>query len=272
MKQQLIIVFTLILLMPLWGQAQEISIINPIPIFGQSKSSGPQNIAISPYLLSPLKIDLNEDGINDISISGTHYVTTDYPSSAGSGWVSINTLSNYIWSDDYHALPKLSSPQTGETSIQNGSFNKGSFVISGYSENYILGTTTGWTAPWDDIDIGYLSVLFRDSSNQLHAASIRLLVPDDGGFFMSMYIMDWFYGMDPLPEPPSTGSAVLSSGDQFQMAFSVHSGLQYALEQCTNLVEGVWSTNAIYTATAETLSITNNINSKSGFFRLKRMP
>lgn len=272
MKQQLVMVFTLILLMSLWGQAQEISIINPIPIFGRSKSSGPQNIAISPYLFTPLKIDLNEDGINDISFSGTYYVTTDYPCSAGSGWVSVNTLNNYIWSDNSHALPKLSSPQIEETSTQNGSFNKGSFTISGYSENYILGTTTGWTAPWDDIDIGYLSVLFKDSSNQLHSASIRLLVPDD---FMSMYIMDWFYEMDPLPEPPSTGSAVLSSlssGDQFQMAFSVHSGLQYALEQCTNLVEGVWNTNAIYTATAETLSITNDINSKSGFFRLKRMP
>lgn len=272
MKQQLVIVFTLILLMSLWGQAQEISIINPVFLSGRSKSSGPQNIAISPHLFAPLKIDLNEDGIDDVSFSGTHYVTTDYPSSGGSGWVSVNTLNNYIWSDASHALPKLSSPQIGEPSTQTGSFNKGSFLISGYSENYILGTTTGWTGPWKDIDIGYLSILFKDSSNQLHAASIRLLVPDDGGFFMSMYIMDWFYEMDPLPEPPSTGSAVLSSGDKFQMAFSVHSGLQYALEQCTNLVEGVWSTNAIYTSTTETLSITNDINSKSGFWRLKRIP
>lgn len=272
MKRQLITVFTLMLLMTLLGRAQEISIINPIPLSRASKSSGPRNIAISPYLSTPLKIDLNEDGINDVSFSGQHLITSDFPTSAGSGWVSINTLNNYIWSDNSHALPKLSPLRIGEPSTQNGSFSKGSFLISSYSENYILGTTTGWTGPWDDIDIGYLYIFFKDSSNQLHAASIRLLVPDDGGFFMSMYIMDWSYEINPLPEPLSTGSTVLSSGDEFQMSFSVHNGLQYALEYCTNLVDGVWSTNNVFSATSETLSMTNGITSNSGYWRVKQIP
>lgn len=260
------------LLIVFFGQAQEIIIFDPTSPFRPSKSSGPRNISISAHFFTPLEIDLNEDGINDISFDGQYYITADHPTSGGGGWISINTLNNYIWSDNRHALPRFSPIQLGEPSTQNGSFNKGSFLISSYSDNFIDGTTTGWTGPWSDIDIGYLSILFTDSSNQLHAASIRLLVPDDSGIFMSMYIMDWSYEIDPLPEPSSTEYALMPYDDTFHMSFSVHNGLKYALEHCTNLVDGIWVTNAFHTSTANTLSITNDIDSEVGFWRLKRMP
>jgi len=271
MKRQTLIVFAAMLLTTFLGRAREISILNPIPSSGPLESSGPRNIAISPYLFTPLNIDINEDGIPDVSFSGRHLITADIPTSGGSGSVSINTLNNYVLSENHYALPQPAIQYIGEPPAQSGKWDNGSFTISSYSENYILGTSTGWTGPWADVDIGYLSVLFRDSSNQLHSASIRLLVPDDDSMH-SMYIMDWFYEVDPLSEPTSTGTAVLSSGDEFQMSFSVRNGLQYVLEQCTNLVEGVWSTNSIVTATSDSLSITNSIISEAGYWRLKQKP
>lgn len=233
-------------------------------------SSEPKNYLISSPFSLPVDLDLNEDGITDISFSSTRMVSGDFPVSEGYESVSINTLGNYVFSNGEYALPFSTFTSISDPIAPEGAWSKGSHLISSFTQDYTQGTHTDWSGPWSEFDVGYLSVLFKDSSNQLHPASIRLLVLD--GSPMSIYVMDWTYGIDPLPEPESEGTAVLSSGDELQMSFSVRNGLQYTLEHCTNLVEGVWSTNSIFSATSDSLSVTNSITTDSGYWRLKQIP
>lgn len=269
MNRQIIIIFATMLLFTSLAQVQEISLLNPAPSSGPVELSGPRNYALSSFSYTPVDIDLNEDGIPDVRFSGRHLITADVPTSGGGGSISINTLGNYVLSANHYALPKPTVRYIGGTVAQSGKWDRGSFTISSYSENYIMGTSTGWLGPWADVDVGYLSVLFRDSSNQLHSAAIRLLVPDDGP--LTMYIMDWFYEINPLPEPTATGTTLLPPGTNLEFSFSGgHTGLEYVLEHSTNLVDGAWETNRLLAAHSDSIFVTNAITAQNGYFRLKR--
>ncbi len=232
--------------------------------------SGPRNYGLPMYV--PLTIDINEDGITDVSLSFTFYITMDVPTSGGSGFITGSTSGNFVLSDGGYAVPILILGQDPEVALPNGTWTKGSFSIGSYSVNFLDGTWSGWQGPWADVDLGYFVMLFRDSANQLRTAWIRLLVPDDQ-LMPSAIVMDWFYESEPLPEPGGSEMVVLLSQDAVRTSFSdVHKGLQYILEYSTNLLDGVWTTSNVFTAQSNTLVVTNSVSSESVFWRLKRTP
>lgn len=262
MKKQLVVSFIVILFGSFLARSED-----ALPQLSDPfQSSGPRNYVISGRSYEPLDVDINEDGITDISFDSSFMITGDVPTSGGSGTITINTLDNYVLSDGRYALP---SSTLGADAAQDEVWKKGSFIISTYSVNFAENTFSGWNGPWSDVDIAYLIVLFKDSGNQLHKASIRLLVPDDGS--ENIYIMDWSYGINPIPDPTTAETTVLSSDNSLQLSFSsVHSGLEYVLEHSTNLVDGAWTTNSTFTANTDSISVTNAITSQSGYFRLRR--
>jgi hypothetical protein len=259
MKPIIFIVCTMLLS----SASAQISIEPPLRPTPGMTNSGPKNITISPVSLQPLELDLNEDGIKDISFSSSLINSADYPSSVGLLQVGASSLGNYILSDGSYAA---SSSIFGSSD----SWNQGWFSIGSIGFDYLKGTNTGWRGAWEDIDIGYLSLLFKDAEHQLHNAQIRILAPDDNPY-QSMIIMDWSYTPNPIPQPSVSATDFLPAENKLHFSFSgLHSELEYILEESTNLVDGAWTTNNIFTAESDSYSTTNNISENTLFWRLKR--
>ena len=235
---------------------------------GDRIHSGPRNQGFS--MFSPLGIDINEDGITDISVSYSFFVTADVPTSAGGGFASGSSLGNYIWAQGQAAYPIRFRGANPEGVAPDGAWRQGSFSIGSYGMNYIDGTWTGWQGLWSEIDVSYIALLFKDAGNILRMAWIRLLVPDDLPMPMPI-VMDWYYESDPVAEPSVSGMTILPEGDIRLSLSDKQKGIQYVLEASSNLISGVWTTSSIISTTSGTIDLTNAIPSPTGFWRIKRV-
>lgn len=229
--------------------------------------SGPRNYGIS--MFSPLGIDINEDGITDVSFSFSFLITMDVPTSGGGGFASGSTLGNYVWAKDREAYPIRLLGTSPEEAAPDGAWWQGSFSIGSYGVNFLDGTWTGWQGLWAETDVGYIALLFRDASNALRMAWVRFLVPDDLPMPMPI-VMDWFYESEPVAEPSVSEITLLPEGDLRLSLSSDQKGLQYILEGTTNLNSGVWTTSRIINTASGPIDITNAFLSPKGFWRIKR--
>ncbi len=232
--------------------------------------SGPMNISFSPAGERE-SIDIDSDGRVDLSFYFAYYVTMDEPRSGGGGWISISdTHGNYIWSCQGTAQPFrfigfYPWPESSESL-----WVKGYARISGYSENYLDGTWTGWGGLWSDTDLGYIGVLYHDSTQRLHQAWIRLLLPDDRPFPMPI-IMDWVYESEPFPEPVASQPAKVVSSSQIEVSYAgLHKGVRYILEETHDLATGIWTTSKVFNAESGAFIETCASDSRCGFWRLRR--
>lgn len=229
--------------------------------------SGPRNQGIS--MFSPLGIDINEDGITDINFSFSFFITADVHTSAGGGFASGSSLGNYVWAQGQTVCPIRFLGMSPEDVAPDGAWRQGSFSIGSYSMNYLDGTWTGWQGLWSETDVSYMALLFKDADNILRMAWIRLLVPDDLPMPMPI-VMDWYYESEPVAEPSVGGMTILPEGDIRLSLSDEQKGIQYILEETSNLVSGVWTTSRVITTSSGTIDLTNAIPSPTGFWRLKR--
>ena len=238
---------------------------------GEWTRSGPMNISFSPIGDGRQSIDIDSDGRVDLSFYFSYNITMDDPTSGGGGSVSIRDRhGNYIWSCQGTPQPFRFRGLYPWPEPSEGLWVKGRAGISSYFENYLDGTWTGWTGLWSDTDVGYIAVLYHDSTQRLHQAWIRLLLPDDRPSPIPI-VMDWVYESEPFPEPTASQPVKVVSSNQIEVTYSgLHKGLPYILEETHDLTTGAWTTSKVFTADSGTLIETNDIDSQCGFWRMRR--
>lgn len=238
---------------------------------GEWVMSGPMNISLPPVAPGRHSIDIDSDGRVDLTFYFYYYITMDVPTSGGGGGIGISdTHGNYIWScqgtpQPFWFIGLYPWPESSESL-----WVKGPAGISCYGENYLDGTWTGWTGLWSDTDVGNIGVLYHDSTQRLHLAWIRLLLPDDRPFPIPI-IMDWAYESEPFSEPSASQVAKVVSSNQIELTYSgLHKGLRYILEETDDLTTGTWTTSKVFNADSGTLIETNDMDSQCGFWRMRR--
>ena len=229
--------------------------------------SGPKNLV--PGTMSSLSIDINDDGIADVSFSYSFLITMDYPTSGGGGSAAGSTGGNYVWRYNNYAYPLRFIGGNPESFAPEGAWEQGTFYIGSYFMSFLDGTWTGWQGLWSETDIGMVTLLFRDASNQLRIAWIRVLLPDDPPM-PSPVIMDWYYESEPVAEPSVGEITLLPEGDLRLSLSSGQKGLQYILEETSNLVSGIWTTSRALNSTSGVIDLTNAVSAPTGFWRIKR--
>lgn len=239
------------------------------------------------------QLDLNEDGITDISFTSYQIATEDNWQSSTVGFLEGNTHGNYVWMIKNYASPdwpyegdfalptsfgwwgaELYAPEGVWWKGNSSEYYESVFRISLYDVTHNLDDTwsgTGWVGPWADVDVACIALLFRDSTNRLHEAYIQLLLPDDS-LFPRPAVLEFKYQTDPLPEPRGEIS-FLPVQDAVQFSFSeTHKGLEYVLESTTNLTNEAWTTGIVFAAQSNTVAFTNSTDSNAKFWRLERVP
>ena len=237
------------------------------------------------WIDSSEKLDLNEDGITDLEFCFNQQVTYDHPSSAGSGYLSVNTRGNYAWiirdyntstewgdySRDY-ALPFRQLWMEPEWLGATGVWANGQYEVGSYDAQLLIPEWSGWLGPWAEVDVGCIAILFRDSLNQLHHASVEIMLPDDP-FMPRPAIIEWKYDVDPIPEPKGIECSVLPQLDAVALTFTnLHPGLSYTLDYASNLTDGVWISGDTFVLSTNWVSSTNAVSVTTGFWRLQRVP
>ena len=231
--------------------------------------SGPKNIA--PYMFLPLSIDLNDDGIVDITLGFTLLESTDIPPSSGHGSTGGFTGNNYVWRSENYAYP-FDGPG-GDPALQAtaGEWMQGAYHLGNYGVQYIEQTWTGWRGLWADSgsETNHIAVLFRDADNQLRRGWVRVRLPNVA-LTPSPVILDWYYESTPLPEPDVGDIQILSEGNIHLTFSGAQKGLPYVFEETSNLVSGIWTTTKVLNGQSESMVITNGLVAPHGFWRIRR--
>jgi hypothetical protein len=235
--------------------------------------SGPKNITLDGNIV-PTPLDLDEDGLEDLHFSYSTGYSTDEPTSTGYGWFLVNPLSNHAWVDGFYSPPNPNHGLDPEISAPLGTWSNAWVSVGQYYVLLLEDAWSGWIGPWFDTDVAYLTLLFRDMSNRLRQAWIRILLPDDRTYPIPITIMDWYYEDAPLDEPTAVDVDIDAGQDQAVFSFwSIHKGLRYVLERSTNLEANVWTSNITVRAgsSINPLVLTNSIPAPPAFWRLRRL-
>ena len=137
----------------------------------------------------PVSLNMNQDGISDVSFSAGMLETMDYPSSAAS--------LNCVVSPDNGAqlLATNSYAQILATGRQIGdspSWNSSDLLLTTITWNLRNGTSSGWSGPLGAVGAGYLGIQFL-ADDGTHYGWIHVSLTNTAALPLSPQIVDWAY-------------------------------------------------------------------------------